>query len=262
MSHPAVHYSAGDGVAVVTMDSPEVRNAITDLGVIEAIVGALDRAGADATVSAIIITGADPAFSAGGNVKEMRAGSGLFAGSPDEIAEGYRSSIHMIPRTLASLDKPTIAAVNGPAVGAGCDMALMCDLRIASDRARFSEPFVDLGIISGDGGSWFLPRVVGPQRAAAMTFTGRTVDAAEALQWGMVLEVVPHERLMERAHQIAADIAAKPPHAVRLAKRLLRHSLKMGLDEFLDFTAALQAVSHHTADHKTAMDNLFDRPGS
>lgn len=257
MTRAPVKYEANDGVAVVTLDAPEVRNAITDLSVIDAIVGALRQASADAAVSAVVITGADPAFSAGGNVKEMQAGTGLFAGTPDEIAEGYRSSIHRIPRTLAAIDKPTIAAVNGPAVGAGCDMALMCDIRIASERASFSEPFVDLGIISGDGGSWFLPRVIGPQRAAAMTFTGRTVDAAEALRWDMVLEVVPHDRLLPRALELATGIASKPPHAVRLAKRLLRHSMRMGLDEFLDFTAALQAVSHHTPGHRRAMDDLF-----
>lgn len=257
MTRPAVRYQATAGVALITLDRPEVRNAIT-VEAIDAIVDSVSRAAADSEIGALVLTGTDPAFSAGGNVKDMAAGNGLFAGDPDQIAEGYRESIHRIPRALHAIDKPTIAAVNGPAVGAGCDMALMCDMRIASERAAFSEPFVSLGIISGDGGAWFLPRVVGPQRAAAMAFTGRMVKAAEALQWGMVLEVVAHEHLMETVMQLAAEIAAKPPHALRLTKRLLRHSPTMGLDEFLDLTAALQAISHHTADHRKAMDALLD----
>ncbi len=257
MQYTQIEVRTEGGVAWVTMNRPEIRNAMTGPEMIDELEHAFLAAGRDPAVSVLVLTGADPAFSAGGNVKDMRDGVGLFAGTPDEIAEGYRASVQRLPRALASLDVATIAAVNGPAVGAGCDMTLMCDLRIASDRAKFGETFVDLGIISGDGGSWFLPRVVGRQRAAELTFTGRMVGAEEALAIGLVLEVVPHDELLSRAGSLAAEIAAKPPHAVRLAKRLLRHSQRMGLDEFLDMTAAFQALSHHADGHRAAVEAFF-----
>ncbi len=258
MEYTQITVRVDGGVAWVTMNRPEIRNAMTGLEMIDELEHAFLAAGRDPAVSVLVLTGADPAFSAGGNVKDMRDGEGLFAGTPDEIAEGYRASVQRLPRALASLDIATIAAVNGAAVGAGCDMTLMCDIRIASQRARFGETFVNLGIVSGDGGSWFLPRAVGPQRAAELTFTGRLVDADEALAMGLVLEVVPHGELLGRVGELAAEIAGKPPHAVRLAKRLLRHSLRMGLDEFLDLTASLQAISHHTDGHREAVEEFFE----
>jgi enoyl-CoA hydratase/carnithine racemase len=245
------------GIARITLDGPDTRNAISDLDTIEALERAIRAADADPTVSVLVLTGADPAFSSGGNVKQMRSREGLFAGDPDAIAEGYRTSIHRLPRALSSVDVATIAAVNGVAVGAGMDVAVMCDLRIASDRARFAEPFVNLGIVSGDGGSWFLPRVIGHQRAVELTLTGRMVDAAEALTIGLVLEVVPHDDLMSRVDELAGTIAAKPPNAVRLAKRLLRMAERTDLNAFLDATAAFQAITHHTDAHREAMRALF-----
>ena len=253
----AVRISTSEGVATITLDGPSTRNAISDLATIEALESAIREADADPSVSVMILTGTDPAFSSGGNVKEMRSRQGLFSGGPDAIAEGYRTSIHRLPRILSRVDVATIAAVNGVAVGAGMDIAVMCDLRIASDRARFAEPFVNLGIVSGDGGSWFLPRVVGHQRAVELTLTGRMVDAEEAHAIGLVLEVVAHEDLMARVGELAATIAAKPPNAVRLAKRLLRMAERTDLDAFLDATAAFQAITHHSEAHREAMRTLF-----
>ena len=241
------------------MNRPEIRNAMTSATMIDELVDAFERVSANPEISVLVLTGADPAFSAGGNVKDMRDKTYLFAGTPDQIAEGYRRSVQRIPRTLFSLDVATIAAVNGAAIGAGCDITLMCDMRVASDQARFGETFVNLGIIPGDGGSWFLPRAVGWQRASEMTFTGRLVDAGEALAMGLVMEVVPHADLMNRTRDVAVQIAAKPPHSVRLAKRLLRQSRSLDLDAFLDMSAAFQAISHHTADHREAMDAFFEK---
>ncbi len=259
MSYGEITYEVDGGVATLTLNRPEIRNAITGLEMIDEIEDACRRTDADPSVSVLIVTGADPAFSTGGNVKDMRDGTTLFGGTPDEIAEGYRRTVQRIPRALFDLDVATIAAVNGAAVGAGCDITLMCDIRIASERARFGETFVNLGIIAGDGGSWFLPRAVGWQRAAELTFTGRIIEAGEALAMGMVLEVVPHEELMPRACALAGEIASKPPHAVRLAKRLLRRSRRLDLDEFLDLTAAYQALSHHTDDHDEAVAAFFEK---
>jgi 2-(1,2-epoxy-1,2-dihydrophenyl)acetyl-CoA isomerase len=142
-----------------------------------------------------------------------------------------------------------IAAVNGPAVGLGCDLAGIADIRLASDRARFGVPFVKLGIIPGDGGAWLLPRTIGYARAAELLFTGDLIDAATAAEWGLVNRVVPHERLMDEAMALAARIAAQPPHALRLAKALLRQGRESSYEAVLEMSASAQALSHLTEDH-------------
>lgn len=245
-------------VATLVLNEPETRNAITGPETLEVIVSSIEDAAPETVV--LVITGAGPAFSAGGNVKDMAAGRGLFAGAPVEIMEGYRTSIQRLTRAILETDLATIAAVNGPAIGAGFDLALGCDLRLGSSSARFAHTFVDLGIIPGDGGAWLLPRVIGWQRAAELSFTARTVDAVEAKEMGILLEVVEADQLMPRAMELASLIARKPAHSIRLAKRLLRHARTMDLAGFLDFSAALQAVAHHTDAHRQAVSN-FLRPG-
>lgn len=249
----------GDGVATLTLARPEIRNALTGEGMVAEVLDAFHEAEQHPEVSVLVLTGEDPAFSAGGNVKDMAAGAGLFHGDPDTIAEAYRRSIQQVTTVLAGTDLVTIAAVNGPAVGAGFDLALGCDLRIGSTLASFTHTFVDLGLVPGDGGAWILPRVVGWQRAAELSFTARTVEAEEALALGILLEVVPPDRLAERVGELAALIAAKPAHSLRLTKRLLRHARTMSLAEFLDLTAALQAISHHTGAHAEAVDRFLER---
>ena len=246
-------------IATVTINAPESRNTMTDAAMIEALLGALADVDADRGVSVMILTGAGTAFSAGGDVKAMANRSGMFAGAPLDIAEGYRTGVQRIPKALYGLDIPTIAAVNGPAVGAGCDLAFMCDMRVASTTAQFGEVFVNLGIIPGDAGSWFLPRRIGYQIAAEMTFTGRLVGAEEALAKGLVLKVVPPEKLMDEAKKLAAVIASKPPRAVRQAKRLLRAGEAMDLANFLEMAAANQALAHTTADHLEAVKAFVEK---
>lgn len=235
------------------LDLPDQRNPISGDDMIEAIVAATDRVNRDATVRAVIITGAGSAFSSGGNVKDMADGKGLFGHPPVAQRTAYRDGIQRIPRALHVCEVPLIAAVNGPAVGAGCDLALMCDLRIASSNAFFAESFVKLGIIPGDGGAYFLPRAVGAARAAEMALTGDRVDAATALEWGLVSQVVDPERLLEAARQLAERVAANPPHAVRMAKKLLREAQGRGLDSVLELSAAYQAIAHQTQDHHEAV---------
>ena len=167
--------------------------------------------------------------------------------------------MQLLPQALYNLDIPTIAAVNGAAVGAGCDLTMMCDMRVASDKARFGEVFLNLGIIPGDAGSWFMLRRLGHQKAADLTFSGRMVDAAEALELGMVLEVVAHDRLMDRARARAAVIASKPPRAVRVAKRLMRNAERMDLPDFLNSAAAYQALMHQTEDHHEAVAAFLEK---
>ncbi|MDT0529231.1 crotonase/enoyl-CoA hydratase family protein [Micromonospora sp. DSM 115977] len=242
-----------------TINLPETRNPISGDDVIDALVARVDAVNADRAVRAVILTGAGSAFSAGGNVKDMADRVGLFGGAPHELRDGYRRGIQRIPRAMYACDVPLIAAVNGAAVGAGCDLALMCDLRIASERAFFAESFVKLGIIPGDGGAWLLPRAVGAARAAEMTLTGDRVDAATALEWGLVSRVVPHEELLAEARRLADRVAANPPHAVRMAKKLLREAQHQSLDSVLELSAAMQALAHQTRDHDEAVRAFLDR---
>ena len=249
-----------DRIAVLTLNRPDVRNVISH----EAMVGEIERACAhvnrDRSISCLVITAAGSVFSAGGNVKDMAERGGMFSGSPAGVFWGYRDGIQRIPRAVDAVEVPTICAVNGPAIGAGCDLALMCDLRIASDQARFGETFVNLGIVPGDGGAYFLPRAVGAQKAAEMIFTGRMLLASEALEAGLVLKVVPSAELMRVTLELAADIASKPPVTVRLAKLLYRQGLRaVNLGDFLDLSASFQALCHHTDDHLEAVRALLEK---
>jgi len=252
-SAPVLLERRPDGVVIVTLNDPEHRNPLSDDAMITALIEALRGVEHDREARVLVLTGAGRAFSAGGNVKEMHQKTGIFFGTAAEIAEAYRSAVQQLPLVLSRIDIPTIAAVNGPAMGAGCDLALMCDLRIASSRALFGEVFVDLGLVSGDGGGWFLIRHVGYQRAAEISFRARPVDAAEALSLGLVLSVHEPEEMMERALELASEIAAKPAPAIRMTKRLLRMAERTHLQDYLATVGAMQAAMHGTEEHASAV---------
>lgn len=258
MSQP-LHYNQDGGVVTLTIDQPETRNAITDVAVVDAFEAACDRIQNDDSVRCVVITAAGKAFSSGGNIKHMRDKVGTFQGSSARVRENYRRGIQRIPRALWRIDVPTIAAVNGPAYGAGCDLTLMCDIRIAAEEAVFAENFVRVGIIPGDGGAWLLPRVVGLSRACEMAFTGEPVDAQTALTWGLVSRVVAQDRLQTEARELAERIAANPPGAVRMTKRLIREGLHTRLDTLLEMSAAMQGLVHHTRDHEEAVAALLEK---
>jgi len=255
----ALLYKQDEGVVTLTINRPEERNALSDDIIFNAFLGAADRINADNSVRCVILTGAGRAFSAGGNVKHMRDKEGMFAGSPAELRQSYRQGIQKIPLAFYNLEVPTIAAVNGPAVGAGFDLACMCDIRIAGASARFAESFVRLGIIPGDGGAWFLPRTISRSRAAEMTFTGEMINADTALEWGLVSRIVADDELMASAMDLALRIAVNPPHSLRMAKKLMREGEHMRLDSLLEMSAAFQALSHHAKDHSEAIDAFFEK---
>jgi len=254
-----LHVERQGHVLVLTLDDAPTRNALHGEALFQAFEEVSRLANADLDVRAVVLTGAGLAFSSGGNVREMQEKKGMFGGAPQQIAEQYRTGIQRIPRALLALDVPTIAAVNGPAIGAGCDLACMCDLRVASERAVFAESFVKVGIVPGDGGAWLLPRIVGYARAAQMAFTGEMIDANEALALGLVSQVVPHAKLMETALDLAQRIARNPPHALRWTKRLLKESMHERLDTILTMAASFQALAHQTQDHAEAVAALLDR---
>lgn len=199
-----------------------MRNPITDADVVEDICTAMDELNRDQSIRCAILTGAGKAFSSGGNLKHMRDKEGIFAGDAISVRNSYRRGIQRVAKAVWSVEVPMIAAVNGPAYGAGCDLTLFCDIRIASQTAVFAENFVNVGIISGDGGAWILPRQVGLSRAAEMAFTADPIDAETALEWGLVSKVTPPEELMDAALAVAHRIARNPPRQLRLTKRLLR----------------------------------------
>jgi enoyl-CoA hydratase/carnithine racemase len=251
-------YEQDGGIVTLTMNDAESRNALTGNSAVPEFLQTIERIENDRTVRVVILTGAGSVFSSGGNVRGMdRHASGEVPGM--QIRQDYRQGIQKLPLALFDLEVPIIAAVNGPAIGAGLDLTCMCDIRIASERAKFAESFVKLGIIPGDGGAWLLPRIIGLSRAAELTFTGQVIDAQQALAWNLVSRVVPHESLLDTARELAAAIAANPPHAVRLAKRLLREGMHTRLDTLLEMSAALQVMSHQTADHREAVSAFVEK---
>jgi enoyl-CoA hydratase/carnithine racemase len=244
-------------VAVLTFNRDDVRNALTGTRLVDEICETLAWANAGAEVSALIVTGAGSAFSAGGNIKTMRERS--LASSTEELERYYRHGVQRIPRAMEMSEVPIIAAVNGPAIGAGFDLANMCDIRIGSTRAQFGETFINLGLMAGDGGGWFLQRLVGAQRAAELTFTGRIVKADEARDLGILLEVTEPERLLARAAEVAGQIAAKPPLAVRYAKRALNLARRQSLADHLEACASFQGALQKTEDHLEALSAFFEK---
>lgn len=240
------------GVLTLTMNQPETRNALTGNTAVQELVDACAAITLDASIRCVILTGAGPVFSSGGNVKDMRR---FFEQdiSPELIREEYRNGIQRLPKALYNLDVPVIAAVNGAAIGAGLDLTCMCDIRIASDNATFAESFVKVGIVPGDGGAWLLPRVVGMSKASEMAFTGEALNATEALACGLVSRVVAPEALLAEAQKLAAKIAANPSGVLRMTKRLLREGQRSTLESLLELSAGYQAIAHKTADHKEAV---------
>jgi enoyl-CoA hydratase/carnithine racemase len=252
-------YKQEGRIVTLTMNRDDTRNAISSDEMIDAFEAAARKINQDDGVSVVILTGEGKAFSSGGNVKDMNDKSGMFGGTPVELREGYRRGIQRIPLAMHNLEVPLIAAVNGPAIGAGCDLAMMCDMRIASDRAKFAESFAKIGIIPGDGGAWFLPRVIGMSRACEMAFTGEAVDAETALAWGMVSEVTTPDQLLERANHLAERIAVNPPRTLRMTKKLLKEGQKVSLETLLELSASMQALAHHTADHEEAIAAMLEK---
>ncbi|MET0269999.1 MAG: crotonase/enoyl-CoA hydratase family protein [Sphingomonas sp.] len=246
-------------VLTITLNAPERRNPITDLPMIAALEAAFHAADADPAVRVAILTGRGTAFSSGGDVKKMTPGGGLRDALPAQTRANYRHGIQRLPMLFHALDLPVIAAVNGPAIGAGCDLACLCDIRIAATSARFAESFVKVGLVPGDGGAWLLPRIVGFPKATEMALTGDPIDAAEALACGLVTKVVPDAELLDAARAMAARIAANPPHAVRMTKRLLREGQTASLPTLLEMSAAMQALAHATADHEEAVAAFTER---
>lgn len=247
-------------VAVLTINRPESLNAIGTLEDCDDFVRAVEAAGDDRGISAMVLTGRGRAFSAGGNLKAMQERTGIGPGAqPGDTRDTYRRGVQRITRALMDTEVPAIAAVNGHAVGLGCDLACLCDVRLAAESALFSCSFIKVGLVPGDGGAWSLARAVGYANAAELFFTGDRFDAARAKEIGLVSRVVPDAELLPEALALATRIAANPARALRLTKRLLREAQTARMSEILELSAAYQALAHETADHKEAVAGFLDR---
>ncbi|GIU67380.1 crotonase/enoyl-CoA hydratase family protein [Candidatus Phycosocius spiralis] len=246
-------------IATITITRPDTLNALGQVGDGDVISGLCGVINADRAIKVAILTGEGRAFSAGGDVKAMKERSGAFAGSPAEIRESYRGNIHKIIKALWNLEVPLISAVNGPAIGLGCDVACMGDIRIASETAKFGVTFLKLGLIPGDGGAWLTPRIIGWSRACELLFTGEVIDAETAREWGFVTRVVSPEALMDEARSIAQKIANQPVHALRVTKALMRQGQSAQFETIMELSAASQGLMHHTSDHAEGVAAVLEK---
>ena len=247
-------------VAILRLNRPETLNAIGTLQDCDDLVAAIDAIGDDRRISAMILTGNGRAFSAGGNLKAMQDKTGIGPmDQPDGTRANYRRGVQRITRALLDCEVPAIAAINGHAVGLGCDLACLCDIRLAGQSALFACSFIKVGLVPGDGGAWSLARVVGYAMAAELFFTGDRFDAARARDIGLVSRVVADAELMTEALALAQRIAANPARALRLTKRLLREAQTARMSEILELSAAFQALAHETSDHKEAVAAFLEK---
>ncbi|WP_345538561.1 enoyl-CoA hydratase-related protein [Variovorax defluvii] len=224
----------------------------------EHLADALEDAARRTDIHCVVLQSQGRHFCSGGNVKDMRDGADLMQGGVADVRDRLRRSLHRLPRALQAIEVPTIAAVQGAAVGAGCDLALMCDIRIASVDASFAESFLRLGLVSGIGGAWFLTRIVGLSKALEMSFTSEFLGAEAAERCGIVSEVVARDALHARAAEMAARIAANPPTAMRMAKKLVRESAASSLPTALEMAASMQAILLCGDEHKQRVRQFLD----
>lgn len=251
-------YLSYEGIWLLRLNHPESSNALS-YEVIDALITALKVADSDHSCRVVMLTGEGRSFCAGGDVKAMKNRSGMFAGESFELKRLYENGIQLIPKTIEAFTKPLIALVNGAAIGAGCDLACMADLRLASSEARFGETFVKLGLVPGDGGAFFLSRIVGYSRAMEMFLTGKLYNSAEALEMGLVSQVVPAGELLKVGASLAHSIAANAPVAVALVKRALKESRLHSLESHLDLISTYQAITQRTEDHFEGVDAILSK---
>jgi enoyl-CoA hydratase/carnithine racemase len=248
MDYRDLKFEIADKIAVITLNRPKYRNAFSP-EMLESWADALKRSQRDSGVHVVILTGEGKSFCAGGDIKNFM--------SPDlnpwSMKTFLQERVHPVAHAVEKLDKPLIAAINGPAYGAGMDMALMCDIRIASDKAEFCESYIKLGMAPGDGGAFLLPRLVGIAKAMEWLLTGKTIDLDEALQFGLVNQVVPHDQLMVETFKIGRRIAELSPQGIRATKRAVYQGLSSDLSRHLDYISSQMGLLCETAYFKQAV---------
>jgi 2-(1,2-epoxy-1,2-dihydrophenyl)acetyl-CoA isomerase len=245
-------------VTWITLNRPESSNAYS-MEMVESLVKALREADEDSRVRAIVITGAGKNFCAGGDIKAMKDKTGMFAGESNELKERYQAGIQKIPLTIYQMKTPLIAMVQGAAVGAGCDLAAMCDMRVASTQASFAETFAKVGLVPGDGGAFFLTRLVGFGKAMEMFLTCKTFSALEAKEMGLVNVVVLPEELKKKTQELVEQLCSLPPIALQMTKRAVTHAHQSDLAAHLELMSAYQGITQRSSDHFRALDGMITK---
>ncbi|WP_246939311.1 enoyl-CoA hydratase/isomerase family protein [Bacillus pinisoli] len=257
-----VFESREEGIAVLTLNRPEALNSFSH-DMISSWYDALNEFKNDKKMKVLIVTATGKAFSAGGDIKALSKGEG-FIGEPEEDLwsdavkrkAALWENIQKIPLLLEEIDKPVIACINGDAIGAGLDMALMCDLRFCADTARLGEGYIHLGLVPGDGGSYFLPKIVGESKALELLWTGDRINADEAKLIGMVDYVYPADEVLEKTIQFAQVLCSKPQNALRMIKRLVKNHDKISLRTHLDMVSSHMAVVTDTHEYVTLLEKM------
>jgi len=275
LAHQYLQVERNQGVLKLTLDDPTTRNALGP-EMVQALGTELDRFDQDPEDRVLLLTGTDPSFCSGANVRRFdeaiqdsppeaeRPSEAELPWGKMEAQLGKRRTVDpssgmLMPLRLHRLQKPSIAAVNGHAVGVGMGLTLACDIRLASATAIFSEAFVHMGLIPGDGSCWQLPRLIGLSHTFFLQYTGDRIDAAEAHRIGLVSKVYPHEELMTAAMELASRMAQGPTYAMSLTKYLVHKSLGLGLEESLELAHAAQELMRETEDHKEAVRAFLEK---
>lgn len=254
MAEPHILYRLEGHTAVLTINRPEAKNAFSP-EMIALWPQFLEEARKDDQVRVVVLTGKGDTFCSGGDIRDMAEGKLCSWDMKNFLWEG----VHRIIFTMEDLDKPVIAAINGAAMGAGLDMALMCDLRICSDRARLAESYILMGLVPGDGGAFFLPRLIGLARALELLLTGEVLPPQRALDIGLVNRIVPQSRLMEEAMELAEKMGSRPPLAMRMMKRAVYQAIRSDVRTHLDYISSQISLLSETADHREAARAFLER---
>lgn len=242
----------------LTLNNPEQMNAITT-EMIDSLTRVLTHADSDKNIRVVVITGEGKSFCAGGDIKAMEEKSGMFAGESNELRGRYQHGIQRIPQCFDNLSVPVIALVNGAAIGAGCDLSMMCDLRVGGGRARFAETFTRMGLVPGDGGTFFLQRVVGYSKAMQMFLTAQSFEGKDALDFGLLNFLFEDSSLITETEKLAEKISGLAPVAQRLTKKAMRASYLHDLQTTLDLLASFQGISQRTNDHFEAIKSFKEK---
>ena len=254
MGEPHALYDVNGHIATITLNRPDAKNAFSP-EMISLWREYLEEAKNDDDIRVVIVTGKGDTFCSGGDIRDMVDGKLKSWDMKRFLWDG----VHRIVLTLEDLDKPIIAAINGAAMGAGMDMAIMCDLRVCSDKAKLAESYIMMGLVPGDGGAYFLPRLVGVSKALELLLTGEVVNPEEALRLGIINRIVPHGSLMEETLKLAEKIAGKPPLAVRMMKRAVYQAQTSTLRAHLDYISSQLSLLSETEDHVEAAKAFLEK---
>ena len=242
----------------VTLNNPDQMNAITN-EMIDSLTRVMAHADFDPEIRVVVLTGAGKSFCAGGDIKAMEEKTGMFAGESNELRSRYQHGIQRIPQCMDNLSVPVIALVNGPAIGAGCDLSMMCDLRVGGSKARFAETFTRMGLVPGDGGTFFLQRVVGYSKAMQMFLTAQSFEGKAAHDFGLLNFLFEDSDLLAETEKLADKICSLAPVAQALTKKAMRASYLHDLQTSLDMLASFQGISQRTSDHFEAIKSFKEK---